>query len=404
MTSAYIYSHHPVSGEVQTLGKLTLQGGTGSFVYSPQARAGAVWIPDPITYPVSERPYTVTKNGGVPGFIDDAMPDGWGERVLQRMQKEAITRMDLLMKSPNSDRAGNLTVGRDREPPEGIGQKKLPNLDGLDEFIEACAIIYDSQLDGETLKTLGVRDQRSSVGGARPKRTYQGDRKLILAKPRDRYDVYDLPTFEHACMTFARGKGLQVAKTALHHSDKGNTLLVDRFDRQYVEGRFRRVPMLSALTLFDAEWKSTDHSDWSYARLADELFRRGAPDEDRRELFTRMAYNALVGNGDDHARNHSVIWVDGCWRLSPMYDVLPLLDEGPAQALAMSVGIDGPRLNRDNLLSQREHFALQEAEAAAVLDQVAGWLEELREFYSRFLKGHELDLACAASSAERLLG
>lgn len=401
--AAYIYSEHPVSGEVHTLGKLTLQGSTGTFVYSPAAKAGKAWVPDPITYPLSDKPYTVTKNGGVPGFIDDAMPDGWGERVLQRMQRDEVTRMDLLMKSPNSDRAGNLTVGRDREPPEGIGQKRLPSLNGLDEFLDACEVIYDSQLDGETLKTLGVRDQRSSVGGARPKRTYQSGGKLILAKPRDRYDTYDLPSFEHACMTFARSKGLNVANTALHQSDKGNTLLVDRFDRRNVDGVFRRIPMLSALTLFNAEWKSTDHSDWSYARLANELFRRNAPDEDRRELFTRMAYNALVGNGDDHARNHSVIWLDGRWRLSPMYDVLPLLDEGPAQALSMSVGIDGPRLSRDNLLSQHEHFALQKAEAAAVLDQVAGWLEELREFYARFLKSHELELAWAATSADRLL-
>ncbi|MDG6415878.1 hypothetical protein QCD78_25145, partial [Pseudomonas syringae pv. actinidiae] len=35
-------------------------------------------MPDPFRYPLSARSYSVTKNGGVPGFIDDAMPDGWG--------------------------------------------------------------------------------------------------------------------------------------------------------------------------------------------------------------------------------------------------------------------------------------------------------------------------------------
>jgi hypothetical protein len=31
---------------------------------------------------------------------------------------------------------------------------------------------------------------------------------LILVKPRDRYDQCDIPALEHACMTFAAGKGL----------------------------------------------------------------------------------------------------------------------------------------------------------------------------------------------------
>lgn len=405
MSTAYIYVEHPETGTVDTLGKLTLKNDSGEFTYSPEAQAGQAWIPDPITYPATIQNHSVRTNGGVPGFIDDAMPDGWGERVLQRMQKDRITRMDLLMKSPNGDRVGNLMVGRDRHPPEGIGQKKMPDLKlrGLDVFIDACEAIYDGQVDDETLKALRVRDQRSSLGGARPKRTYQGDKKLILAKPRDRYDEYDLPVFEHACMTFARTKGMRVANTALHIGDKGKTLLVDRFDRRYEDGKFRRIPMLSALTLFNAEWKAADHSDWMYAKLADELFRRGAPDADRRELFMRMAFNALAGNEDDHARNHAVIWEGGRWRLSPMYDVLPILGQGPAQALSMSVGIDGPRLSRANLLSQHQHFALREEEAAGILDLVASWESELRDFYQSYLEGYELDLACEAVGAARLL-
>jgi len=53
---------------------------------------------------------------------------------------------------------------------------------------------------------------------------------LILAKPRDRFDHYDLPTIEYACMTFAAGKGINVARTALH-AENPSTLLVERFDR-----------------------------------------------------------------------------------------------------------------------------------------------------------------------------
>jgi serine/threonine-protein kinase HipA len=53
---------------------------------------------------------------------------------------------------------------------------------------------------------------------------------LILVKPRDRYDQCDIPPLEHACMTFAAGKGLNVARTALY-AEQPSTLLVERFDR-----------------------------------------------------------------------------------------------------------------------------------------------------------------------------
>ncbi|WP_248803189.1 type II toxin-antitoxin system HipA family toxin [Pseudomonas sp. MWU13-2100] len=407
MSSVYIYMECPVSGETVTLGKLTLAGKEGTFVYAPEAVEGNVWVPDPIRFPLSNRKFIVRKNGGVPGFIDDAMPDGWGERLLRRTTQGPLDPIQLLLRSPNEDRAGNIMAGEQRTPRPGIGGKPMKMLEakGLDHFIEVCAAIYDSQLTAEQLEVLKIRDQRSSVGGARPKRTFRTDHKLILAKPRDKFDHYDLPVFEFACMTFAADRGLNVARTALHRGENANTLLVERFDREWLEGqqRFRRIPMMSGLTLLDAEWHSRASEGWIYAALADELYRRGASDFDRRELFRRMAYNALVGNSDDHPRNHAVIYQDGAWRLAPMYDVVPVLDEGPAQALAMSVGMQGHLLSRSNLLSHHRHFGLTEDEAAVILDDVADWEQDLKEHYAQHLAGAELDAAVAATSGARLL-
>lgn len=263
-----------------------------------------------------------------------------------RTQNNALDPLKLLLSYPDEDRAGNIMAGEHRTPRPGIGEKPMKMLEakGLDHFIDVCAAIYDGQLTADQLAALKIRDQRSAVGGARPKRTYRLDHKLVLAKPRDTFDHYDLPSFEHACMTFAASKGMQIAGTALHRREKGNTLPVERFDRErsQQQKKFRRIPMLSGLTLLDAEWHGRANKGWIYAALADEFYRRGAPEADRQELYRRKAYNALVGNSDDHPRNHAVIWQDGAWRLSPLYDVLPVLGEGPAQALAMEVGIRGP--------------------------------------------------------------
>jgi len=247
-----------------------------------------------------------------------------------------------------------------------------------------------------------VRQQRSALGGARPKRTLQDNGMLILAKPRDRFDHYDLPSIEYACMTFAAGKGLNVAKTALH-AETPSTLLIERFDRTPIAQGARRIPMLSALTLLDSEWNGAHHRDWRYAAVADEMRRRGVPDTDLQALFKRMCYNALVGNSDDHPRNHAVIWVDGGWRLSPMYDVLPMLEEGPAQTLAMAVGREGSQISRANMLSHHAHFALTREHAEHLLVEVAGWEDELKAYYAQVLTGSDLDMAVDAVSSVRML-
>ncbi|MBF4557819.1 type II toxin-antitoxin system HipA family toxin [Pseudomonas sp. p50] len=402
MSRAYIYMEHPDTAEMLTLGRLTLQGKSGEFIYAPDYVERGGWVPDPVNYPLRAEAYKgITKNRGIPGFINDAMPDGWGERLLQRAFGQVLAPIEFLLKSPNNDRVGNLLAGTATVPAPGLGDGPVPTLKGLAKFIEACEAVYDGQLDDQSVAMLNIRHQRSALGGARPKRTLQDNGMLILAKPRDRFDQYDFPSIEYACMTFAASKGMNVAKTALH-AETPSTLLIERFDRTPLADGARRIPMLSALTLLDSEWNEQYHRDWRYAAVADEMRRRGVPDVDLHELFKRMCYNALVGNSDDHPRNHSIIWLAGQWRLSPMYDVLPIVDEGPAQTLSMAVGRDGNQISRANLLSHHTHFALTRDHAEQVLDEVIGWEEELQDYYSRWVRGEELERVRDTVSAARM--
>lgn len=58
----------------------------------------------------------------------------------------------------------------------------------------------------------------------------------------------------------------------------------------------------------------------------------------KRELWRRMAFNALCGNGDDHPRNHGVLCASGRWSLSPAYDIAPYITF--SESLAMSITRD----------------------------------------------------------------
>lgn len=56
MSRAYIYMEHPETTEVVTLGRLTLKGKQGEFLYSPDQVARGGWVPDPINYPCAPKP------------------------------------------------------------------------------------------------------------------------------------------------------------------------------------------------------------------------------------------------------------------------------------------------------------------------------------------------------------
>ncbi|MEO7786435.1 MAG: HipA domain-containing protein, partial [Sphingomicrobium sp.] len=62
----------------------------------------------------------------------------------------------------------------------------------------------------------------------------------------------------------------------------------------------------------------------SYADLAEIIrFRFTEPTATLRELFARMTLNILVGNVDDHARNHAAFWDGTQLTLTPAYDICP---------------------------------------------------------------------------------
>ncbi|WP_205300669.1 type II toxin-antitoxin system HipA family toxin [Pantoea sp. Ap-967] len=274
-------------------------------------------------------------------------------------------------------------------------------LEAFIKFADGVQGGFPRDTDKATKATL---QQRSSLGGARPKCTLINEDRLLLAKPRDRHDAYDVPALEHACMTFAANKGMNVATVQLHRG-RVNTLLVERFDRKSAAGgHFYRIPMLSGLTLLDSDWNNPSGwaQEWHYGLLADEMSRRGVPDKDLQELFKRICFNILVGNDDDHPKNVAVLYRNGTWRLSPMYDVLPTTEGAAPNSLAMGVGSFGKELSRRNLLSQVGHYGLSQALAQSILDEVAGWESELAAHYRQHLQPAELELALAAMGAGKL--
>lgn len=208
-------------------------------------------------------------------------------------------------------------------------------------------------------------------------------------------------------MRAARAAGIDAAEVEFHRDGAHQVTAVKRFDRA-VQGdtQVLRHGFASAHTLLRLD-STTLRGDpaRSYPYLAAELQRWcGAEGVDvkamKRELWRRMAFNAICGNGDDHPRNHGVLCVDGRWALSPAYDIAPYITFNGS--LAMSITRDGHmRAARWALLRDCDTFGYEEDEARAWIDCAVDTMTRTWEV-EREAKGYRPDDAPTPCPAQWL--
>jgi serine/threonine-protein kinase HipA len=95
-----------------------------------------------------------------------------------------------------------------------------------------------------------------------------------------------------------------------------------------------------------------------------------------------MVFNILIGNSDDHSRNHAVIYgfESQSWQLSPAFDVLPINN---SQEHGLGIGEYGREGTINNALSQAKRFGLQAYKAQKIVDQVRELVSEWPSYMQR---------------------
>ncbi|MDR1806771.1 MAG: HipA domain-containing protein [Propionibacteriaceae bacterium] len=143
-------------------------------------------------------------------------------------------------------------------------------------------------------------------------------------------------------MKTAARLGLEVAETWLGDFAGRQVIVVERYDRRLVEGRWRRVHQedLGQAAGIDPWRKYEDRGGLGAAACAD-LLRRHTGESDVERFVDALIFNHLVQGTDAHARNYSVLLEAGLRpRLAPLYDLNSGLPYGPgwAQHAAMRIG------------------------------------------------------------------
>jgi serine/threonine-protein kinase HipA len=369
---AFVWAWLAGAAEPVVAGRLDQEGEVVEFTYGrsylEREEAAPLYLPELPLRRGTIRPLI----GDVAGCIADAAPDAWGQRVIVnrltgRAEAETtdLTILTYLLES-GSDRIGALDFQASAEEyvPRGLDRATLEELSTSAERVEQ-GIPLSPALDRALL-------HGSSVGGARPKALLRDRGRELIAKFSSTSDSYPVVKGEFVAMELARRVGLETARVELTSALGRDVLLVERFDRP---GGGRRRAMVSALTILGLDEIGGRYA--SYADLADSIRARfTSPKATLRELFSRIVFNVLSGNDDDHARNHAAFWDGAELALTPAYDICPGPRSGGEARQAMSIGSDGFRSSQvSGCVARAATYQLSEAEAREIVDRQIAAIE-----------------------------
>ncbi len=308
--------------------------------------------------------------------LRDAAPDAWGRRVIENrlfgrkenLAEGTVDESTYLLHS-GSDRTGALDFQESASKyiPRELGAASLGE---LHEAAERLAT--DQPIPPELEAAL---NHGTSIGGARPKAAITGENAKYVAKFSISTDNFQIVKAEYVAMKLAARLGMMVAEVSLEQAVGKDVLLVKRFDRQPSPSGWCRRPIVSALTVLglDEKWAR----EATYPNLVDQLRIHGLTfKKNATELFSRLVFNVLIGNTDDHARNHSFFVEGRTIQLTPAYDITPFPRAGGEASHGMKI-TQRSNLSRIRLcLDTAPEFGLSEDEARSIVEaQVRGIAE-----------------------------
>ena len=371
-SEAYVWIWLPQENSPIVTGKLETDNGALRFNYGKSYLERVHDTRPAISIYAPELPLQTgvlpLRNGlSMPGCLRDAAPDAWGRRVIINKKlglrgastdTAELDELTYLLES-GSDRIGALDF--QRSPSEYL--PRLADNVPLDELLESAERVEKGiPLKAELDQALF---HGTSVGGARPKALVEDEGKKYIAKFSSSSDLHNVVKAEYIAMRLAALAGLDVAPVKLAKASHKDVLLIERFDRRKAENGWQRKAMVSALTLLGLDAMMARYA--SYETLAEIIRHRfSRPTETLKELFSRLVFNILCGNTDDHARNHAAFWDGATLSLTPAYDICPQSRSGNEASQAMLISGSNNLSKLATCLDTAHNFLLSREESMAI--------------------------------------
>jgi serine/threonine-protein kinase HipA len=320
-------------------GLLDRNGERGStFAYLPDTGAARAVS---VTMPARLESWTVTF--GLPPIFEMNLPEGaLRERLRLAFAKATGTfdEFDILSV------VGRSQVGRIRY----TGDKKTLDeevpFQSVDEILESKRggglfryllekFASFSGISGVQPKIL-VRDEKAFAEmegtGHRLSQSYKGATHIVKLWEPNEYP--QLAANEYFCLTVAHKCGLDVPPYRL--AEDGMALVIDRFDLR-MDGTYRGFEDFCVLNARRTDEKYRGTYETSVMKRFGQFANSTHVNEDMEKLFTLIALNCALRNGDAHLKNFGIVYddVQGEARLAPVYDLVTTSVYVPKDGLAL---------------------------------------------------------------------
>lgn len=334
---------------------------------------------------------------GMPGLVVDSLPDTFGNKVIEQWLAshgksiKDFTAIDRLCYT------GKRGMGALEYVPASSEISDINENINISEMVKFASDVLNQRelitLNAQEALTYSQLVQvGSSAGGARAKALIAWNEKtneiksgqLNLDKDYDywlmKFDnvskngdhgLEDIPEYtliEYAYYKMALDAGIQMNECRIYSNSGENHFMTKRFDR--VDGKKIHMQSLGAM----AHISYKEPGLCSYEMAAAYMRDMKLPMMDIEQFYSRMVFNCVAVNQDDHVKNISFLMDrSGKWRLSPAYDITYSYDVTNKWLSAHQMTINGKKSNicLSDLLEVGKKMGLKKKKCMDIISKIS---------------------------------
>lgn len=334
---------------------------------------------------------------GMPGLVVDSLPDTFGNKVIEQW---LASRGKSIKDFTAIDRLcymGKRGMGALEYVPASSEISDINENINVSEMVKFASDVLNQReavsLNAQEALTYSQLVQvGSSAGGARAKALIAWNEKtneiksgqLVLDKDYDFWlmkfdnvskngdhgleDVPEYTLIEYAYYKMALDAGIRMNECRIYSNAGENHFMTKRFDR--VNGKKIHMQSLGAI----AHISYKEPRLCSYEMAAGYMREMKLPMIDIEQFFSRMVFNCVAVNQDDHVKNISFLMdKSGKWRLSPAYDITYSYDLTNKWLSAHQMTINGKKsdISLTDLLVVGEKMGLKKKKCMDIISKIS---------------------------------
>jgi serine/threonine-protein kinase HipA len=235
-----------------------------------------------------------------------------------------------------------------------------------------------------------VRDEKAFAEmehtGHRPAQSYKGATHIVKFWEPNEYP--QLAANEYFCLGVARKCALDVPPYRL--AEDGMALVIDRFDLR-MDGTYRGFEDFCVLNGRRTDEKYRGNYETSVMKRFGQFANSTHVNEDMEKLFTLIALNCALRNGDAHLKNFGIVYEDvqGEGRLAPVYDLVTTSVYLPKDSMALTLNGTTKWASTKELQRLGEtRMGATPARVREILQRIAAATEDTSAELHAYIKDH----------------